>query len=589
MSGAKEDKSMTSIEWRSRLARVAPGLASMLSYERVDFPHDLIAGLSVAAVAIPVGVAYAQLAGFNPAIGLYASIFPLVAYAIFGTSRQLIVGPDAAVCALVAGAITPLAAGDQNIYWSLSETLTFLVGVFCIAASFLKLGGIADFLSKPVLVGFLNGVAIHIALGQVGKIFGFGISSHGIVPVFIEFARKLNQTHWPTLLIGLAAFALLALFPKLLPRLPAALIVMISGGVAVSLMGLGGRGVKTIGPVAAGLPQVRIPHFPPQLLPDLLTETIGVALISFSHMMLTSRSFASKNRYDVDPDKEFAALGLANLASAISQGFAVSGADSRTAMNDSSGGRTRVAGLVAAGVVAAVVMFLTGPLQYVPIAALGAVLVKAALSLADLRTLKTLYRIDRREFGLSIVATVGVVALGAIKAILIAVLLAIIRFVRLVSRPKVEILGTVEGFPGFHSVERHKNASTVPGLLLFRFNAPVVFFNAAYFKREVLAAVVAAGPRLKWFVMDMIPVTLLDATGLYTAAEVISTLAERGVVFATAGRLTELSDRATNSQHPFQRSDMRQFPTLRAALQAYRREHESTTSGSSLDAQRIAS
>lgn len=579
---------MTSTEWRVCLARVAPGLASLLGYQRTDFLHDLIAGLSVGAVAVPVGVAYAQLAGFNPAVGLYAGILPLVAYAIFGTSRQLIVGPDAAVCALVAGAITPLAAGDQNLYWSLSETLTFFVGIFCIAASFLKLGGFADFLSKPILVGFLNGVAIHIALGQVGKIFGFGISSHGIIPVFIEFAQKLNQTHWPTLLIGLAAFAALGISPKLIPRLPAALVVMIAGGVAVSFMHLGALGVKTIGPVAAGLPHVRIPHFPPQLLPDLIAEAVGVGLISFSSMMLTSRSFASKNRYDVDPDKEFAALGVANLASALSQGFAVSGADSRTAMNDSSGGRTRVVGLVAAAVVAAVVMFFTGPLEYVPIAALGAVLVKAALSLTDLRTLKTLYRIDRREFALSIVATVGVVAVGAIKAILIAVLLAIIRFVRLVSRPTIEILGTVEGFPGLHSIERHKNANTIPGLLLFRFNAPIVFFNAPYFKREVLAAVIAAGPALKWFVMDMIPVTLLDATGLYTAAEVISTLSDRGVVFATAGRLTELSDRATKSQHPFNRLDIRQFPTLRAALQAYRREHEPTTNDGSLSTERIA-
>ena len=564
---------MLSGEWRPGLARIAPGLLSLLTYKRTDFPHDLIAGLSVAAVAVPVGVAYAQLAGFNPAVGLYASILPLIAYAIFGTSRQLIVGPDAAVCALVAGAITPLAAGDQNLYWSLSEALTFVVGVFCIAASFLRLGGIADFLSKPILVGFLNGVAIHIALGQLGKIFGFEISSHGIIPTFIEFVSKLSQTHWPTLVLGLAAFVLLAISPKLFPRLPAALVAMIAGGVAVSVMHLGALGVKTVGPVRAGLPQLRIPHFPAELLPALLTETVGVSLISFSSMMLTCRSFASKNRYDVDPDKEFAALGAANIASALSQGFAVSGADSRTAVNDSAGGRTQIAGLVACGVIAAVLMFFTGPLQYVPVAALGAVLVRAASSLADISTLKALYKIDRREFALSIVATVGVVAVGAVKAILIAVMLAIIRFVRLVSRPKIEVLGTVEGFPGLHSIERHKNATTLPGLLLFRFNAPIVFFNAPYFKREVLAAANAAGPELKWFVMDMIPVTLMDSTGLYTAVDVISTLSERGVVFATAGRLTELSDRAAKSQRPFDRLDIRRFPTLRAALKAYRREH----------------
>ena len=579
---------MNSIGWKPGLARFAPGLASMLAYKRSDFPFDLIAGLSVAAVAIPVGVAYAQLAGFNPEVGLYASFLPLVAYAIFGTSRQLIVGPDAAVCALVAGAVTPLAGGDQNLYWSLSEALTFFVGAFCIAASFLKLGGIADFLSKPILVGFLNGVAIHIALGQLGKLFGFTISTHGAIPVLIEFVRKSNQTHLPTLLIGLGAFAVLAISPKLIPRLPAALVVLIAGGVVVSVMRLGALGVKTIGPVAAGLPRMRIPHFPTELLPDLLSETVGVALISFSSMMLTSRSFASKNRYDVDPDREFAALGVANVASAVSQGFAVSGADSRTAMNDSSGGRTHLAGLVAAAVIAAVVMFFTGPLQYVPIAALGAVLVKAAFSLTDVRTLKALYRIDRTEFALSIVATVGVVAVGAIKAILIAVLLAIVRFVRLVSRPKVEILGKVEGVPGLHSVERHKDATTIPGLLVFRFNAPIVFFNAPYFKREVLAAVLSARSKLKWFVIDMIPVTLVDATGLYTTAEVIHTLSELGIVFVTAGRVTELSDRATESQRPFNRSDIRQFPTLRAAIKAYGREHPLLVEDGSLTTRRIA-
>ena len=220
-------------------------------------------------------------------------------------------------------------------------------------------------------------------------------------------------------------------------------------------------------------------------------------------------------------------------------------------------------------------MFFSGLLEYVPIAALGAVLVKAALSLVDFSTLRTLYHIDRREFALSILATLGVVAVGPIKAILVAVVLAIVRFVRLVSRPRIEILGCVKGFPGLHSIERHENASTVPGLLLFRFNAPIVFFNAAYFKRAVLAAVEAAGSGLKWFVIDMIPITLIDATGLYAAAEVIDTLADRGIVFATAGRQTEWSDWAKKNPLLLNRPKIARFPTLRAALKAYRREHGS--------------
>jgi high affinity sulfate transporter 1 len=564
----------------SWLARIAPGLANLLSYKLADLAPDLVAGLSVAAVAIPVGVAYAQLAGFNPAVGLYASILPMLAYAVFGTSRQLIVGPDAAVCALVAAAVAPLAGGDNNLYLSLTVALTFFAGVFSIAASFLQLGGLADFLSKPILVGFLNGVALSIALGQIGKIFGFAIAAGGIVPRLVEFLSKIHMTHLPTLALGVAAFALLVGSPKLFPRIPAALLAMAVAALVVKVLNLERIGVKIIGPVPAGLPPLRLPHFPSSLVPSLLAEAAGVTLISFSSMMLTARSFASKNRYDIDPDREFAALGVANIASAVSQGFAVSGADSRTAVNDAAGGRTQMAGLMAAAVIAAVLMFFTEPLQYVPSAALGAVLVKAALSLTDWKTLKMLYHIDRREFALSALATVGVVAVGAVKAILVVVLLAVGRFVRLVCRPKIEILGSVPRFPGFHSLERHENAKTVSGVLLFRFNAPIVFFNAPYFKREALAAAEAAGANLKWFVMDMIPITMIDATGLYIAEEVVSTLAARGIVFVAAGRQTEWQ--AWAGTRPQLGTDhILRFPTLEVALTAYSRETGLERSGQS--------
>jgi MFS superfamily sulfate permease-like transporter len=321
-----------------------------------------------------------------------------------------------------------------------------------------------------------------------------------------------------------------------------------------------------------------LPTFPTDLLPQLIEDAAGLALVSFSSMMLTSRSFASKNRYEVDTDQEFAALGAANIASALSQGFAVSGADSRTAMSDATGGRTQVTGLVAAGVMAAVLMFLTGSLRFVPLAALGAVLVKAALSLIDLGTLRELYRIERREFALAILATLGVVAVGAIQAILVAVVLAILRFVRLVLRPKTAILGSVKGIPGFHAIERHADAATIPGLVLFRFNAPVVFFNAPYFKREVIAAADAAGSDLKWFAIDMIPVTMVDATGLYAADEVIRSLEARGVLLVAAGRQNEWMNWAEKHQIGSNFPKIRFFPALSAAVDAY--QHEVTTTAS---------
>jgi high affinity sulfate transporter 1 len=565
------DQSPTTSTGVRYLRRFAPGLARLLAYQRSDLPHDLIAGLSVAAVALPVGVAYAQLAGFNPAVGLYSSILPLVAYAIFGTSRQLIVGPDAATCALVAAAVAPLSSGDQDLYESLSITLALLAGLLCIGASFLRLGALADFLSQPILVGFLNGIALSIILGQIGKVFGYSITAGGIIPRLVEFIQKLELTHWPTLAVGLSTYLVLTVIPRLVRRVPAALVAMVLAAVAVRLFGLEAYGIKTVGQIPAGLPPLRIPHFPLSLVPSLLGQAAGLALVTFSSMMLTSRSFASKNRYDVDADREFLALGAANIATALSRGFAISGADSRTAMSDSAGGRTQVTGLVAAGTIAAVLLFFTGPLRYVPIAALGAVLVKAALSLIDIPSLRDIYKLDRREFALSVLSTLGVVAVGAIQAILVAVVLALLRFVKLVSRPKVEILGKVAGFPGFHSIERHPEAVTVPGLMLLRFNSPIVFFNAPYFKREIMATAKAAGPSLKWLVVDLLPITMVDATGLYTAVEVADTLSAQGVVLAAAGRQTEWRLWSESQQRAPEERKIPIYPTMNEAIRVFLR------------------
>ena len=557
--------------WGQRLSRFAPGLPDLIRYDKAHLPYDLVAGLSVAAVALPVGVAYAQLAGFKPEVGLYASILPPVAYALFGTSRQLIVGPDAATCALVAAAVAPLAAGNEETYFALSMTLAFLAGAFCIIASFLRLGALADFLSRPILVGFLNGMALSIALGQIGKIFGFAITREQILPRLLEFVSKLELTNVPALAIGATAFIVLAFTPRIFPRVPAALAAMVVTGALVKLLGLEALGVQTIGLVPAGLPPLRIPTVHPEQLPHLCAAAAGVALIGFSSMMLTARGFAAKNRYEIDVDREFAALGAANIAAALAQGFAVSGADSRTAMNDASGGKTRVAGLFTAATIALVLLFFTGPLQYVPIAALGAVLVRAAFSLLDLNALKLFYQLDRHELSFSLIATLGVAAVGAVQAILVVVVLALLRFVHLVSRPKVEVLGKVPGLPGLHSIDRHSAATTIPGLLIFRFNAPVVFFNAPYFKRSVLERVNAAGPDLKWFVLDMIPIpiAMMDITGLQAAGDVIETLRERGITFIAAGRESEWRE---YSQRRKLKSDVRTAPTLRAVVKQYARE-----------------
>lgn len=554
------------------MARLAPGLATLLAYRASDLRHDLTAGLSVAAVAVPVGVAYAELAGFPPVVGLYASILPLVAYALFGTSRQLIVGPDAATCAMTAAAVAPLAAGDSDLYASLTMALALFAGSFCIGASFLRLGALADFLSKPILVGYLAGVAWAIALGQVGKVVGFPLEASGILPRLLELIQKLPATHWPTLAVAAGALAVLLLTPKIAPRAPAALVTLVVSAIAVALLELDQAGVAVLGEVPAGLPALRLPTIPGDLLGRVLAEAAAVALVSFTSGIVTTRAFAAKNHYDIDVDREFAALGAAQIAAAVSQGFPVAGADSRTAASDAAGGRTQVTGLVAAGAIMLVLLFFTGPMRYVPIAALGAVLIKAAISLVDVQAFRDLLRIDRRELLLAVLTMLGVVWLGAIDAVLLAVLLALLRFIRVVARPEVERLGSQPGVRGFHDVRHYPQAGTPPGLLLLRFNGPLAFFNAPHFRERVLAAAAAAGPGLRAVVLDTTGLsTREDATSLFVLLDLRDELRARGVELVLAGKrhLIEEWRRARGfADEGVGRPSLRVFSSLEDAVEA---------------------
>lgn len=551
--------------------RIAPGLRTLRHYRRADLRPDLAAGLSVAAVAIPVGVAYAELAGFPPASGLYASMVGMLAYALFGSSRQLVAGPDAATCAMLAAALGPLAAIGSPEYLAWSLALTFLVGLMCLAASRMRLGALADFLSKPILVGFLNGIALSIVLGQLGKLFGFALQSTGMVDRLVEIVGKLPQTHLPTLAVGLLSFAILMWTRRRLPNLPSALVVMVLLGALVALFGLDRYGVAVIGEVPAGLPRLALPDLSVSAMHTLFAAAAGIALVSFSSAMLTARSFAARNGYEIDPDRDLGALGVANVASSMLGGFAVSGADSRTAVSDAMGGRTPMVSIVAAGGVALALVLLTAPMRYVPIAALGAVLVYSGIFLFDLSALRALWRLDRNEFWLAVVVLVGVVVSDVVQAILVAVGIALVRFVRLTARPPVEVLGKVEGLPGLHATARHENARTREGITLLRFNAPLVFFNAPYFRQRVLAAADESGEGLRWLVLDLLPVSRIDVTGFYALKEVRDALAKRGVELKFAGRTTELAGYLAGRGIDFGPVRESTYPTLRAAYKAYRK------------------
>lgn len=553
--------------------RIAPGLKLLSTYRGEWLRHDLAAGISVAAVALPTAIAYAQLAGFDPVVGLYASILPLLVYALFGTSRQLMVNPDAATCAMVAAIVAPLAGGDPSTYLSLSVVLALLTGLVCIAGGFFRLGFIADFLSKPILIGYLNGIALSILLGQIGKVFGFSMESGGIIPRLLEFADKLPQTHLPTLAVGAGALAVVLGVHRFFPRLPSPLLAVIVAVALVKALRLDELGVATVGKVPAGLPQLRPPDFSLEHLDELFGGAISV--VSFSSMMVTARSFAARRRYDIDVDRELTALGACNIAAGISQGFAVSGADSRTAMGDVMGGKSQVTGLVAAIVMALVLVWFTEPLSFVPNAALGAVLISAALGLFDISALRRLRQISRSEFAVAVITLVGVIALGVMKGILVAIGIALLLLLIRACRPSDAVLGRVQGLKGFHDVARHQQAATPPGLVLYRFPSALVFFNAPYFKKRVLD-IVDSRPDIKWFIVDGSPVNAVDSTGAETLEALTEDLAARGVRLGIANFRSE-------PRAMLRRAGVLEligadfiFPTLKSAFNSFRATRPAT-------------
>jgi high affinity sulfate transporter 1 len=550
----------------------APGWRQLLGYRREWLPHDVAAGVSVAAVALPTAIAYSGIIGLPPVTGLYAAILPLLVYAALGTSRHLIVNPDAATCALVASTLAPLAAGDPASLPALSVVLALLTGAVCIAAGAFRLGFVADFLSRPILVGFLNGVALHILLGQISRLFGFRMESHGIVPSLIELVGKLPQTHVPTLVVGLLALGALLATRRFLPRVPAPLVAIVVGIAVVKAGDLGARGVAVVGAVPAGLPALAWPELEREAARPLLLGALGVALLSFSNAMVVARSFAAKGRYEVDADREFFALGACQIAAGLSQGFAVSGTESRTAMNHAMGGRSPAAGLVAAVLMAAMLLFLTGPLAHLPQAALGAILVMAAVGLFDVREMRHLWQVSWQEFAVALVTMLGVVALGVLDGILLAVLLAILFLLGRASRPPDAVLGRVEGLRGWHDVSHHPGAETQPGLVLYRFGSAIVFFNAPYFKKRVLE-LASQRDGTRWLVVDGSPINTIDATGAAILDDLAEALRQRGIRLAFANLRSQVRAGLERAGVGARLGEDAFYATLNSARRAFEAQH----------------
>ncbi|HCF4084994.1 TPA: SulP family inorganic anion transporter [Pseudomonas aeruginosa] len=551
------------------LARWVPGLDSLLHYRRAWFRPDVQAGLSVAAIQIPTAIAYAQIAGFPPQVGLYACILPMLIYALIGSSRQLMVGPDAATAAMVAAAITPLAAGDPQRLVDLSMIVAIMVGLFSIVAGLARAGFIASFLSRPILVGYLNGIGLSLLVGQLGKLFGYEAATSGFVAGILALLENLLHIHWPTLILGSLSLLLMVLLPRRFPQLPGALCGVLLASLAAALLGLDRYGVELLGEVPAGLSQLSWPQTSLEELKSLLRDATGITVVSFCSAMLTARSFAARHGYSINANHEFVALGLANIGAGVSQGFAISGADSRTAVNDMVGGKTQLVGVVAALVIAATLLLLNKPLGWVPMPALGAVLLLAGWGLIDVQALKGFWKLSRFEFSLCLLTTVGVLSVGVLPGIFVAVSIAVLRLLYYTYRPSDAVLGWMHGIDGQVELAKYPQATTLPGLVIYRFDAPLLFFNADYFKQRVLA-VVDGSERPNAVLLNAEAMTNLDISGLATLHEVQQILKAQGVHLSLARVTGQTLDLLQRSSMLGEIKPPLVFSSVRSGVSAYR-------------------
>ena len=484
------------------LHRFIPGLTIFLQYQRGNFRFDIIAGLSVAAVAMPVGIAYAEIAGVPVVYGIYSAMLPLLAYALFGSSRQLITGPDAATCIMVASALGPLAGGDSHRYMELMISL--------------------------------NGIALIILVGQLPKLFGYKSEARDFLEKLIEFIQKIEGTHMPTFIIGFTALAILIALKRWAPRLPGALIVTALGIIVVEALHLKSQGVAVLGTVPAGFPTFHVPTFDPLRLKMLVTHAAGIALISFTSGILTTKSFARRNRYDIDANQELIAFGACNIVTSFAQGFPVTGADSRTAVNNDMGGKTQLVGIVAAGVMMLFLLFFTAPLASLPNAALAAVIAIASIGLFDLASLRELYAASRRELAFSLVTTIGVLYFDVLPGVAIAIVMTLFWMLLSASKPHDAVLGRVPGISGFHDITDYPNATTPPGLLLYRFDGDILFFNVDYFKERIMSAIDKSPTPIERVIIDASPVNVVDITALHKLKDLRDELEKRGVLIIFA-------------------------------------------------------
>ena len=552
------------------IARHAPGLDRLLHYERGWLRVDILAGLTVGAMLVPQGMAYAELADMPPVTGFYAALLALVAYAIVGSSRHLGVGPEPGTAILAATGVGAIAAGDPARYLALMAALALTVGVLCVLAAVARLGFIASVLSKPVLVGYITGVGLTLLSSQYAKFTGIPIGSDEFFGRTGDLVSGLGEIDGLTLTVGVATLALIIALRSRLPTVPGALLGVVLATVTAVVLGLGDEGLALVGEVPQGLPSFGLPDVGVGDVVELLPVAAGIALVGYSDNVLTGRAIGTRMGYRIDPNQELAALGVSNLCAGFSQGFPISSSASRTAVPASLGSKSQLVGIVAAVIVVATLLFLSPVLAEIPQAALAAVIIGAAIAIIDVAGFRQLWAVSRAEFLLAATAALAVMVFDVLIGVLIAVGLSLLVALGRIARPHDSILGAGQDLDGWVDAQTHPSARTLPGLLVYRFDAPLFFANADRY-RERLEQLVEENPgEEEWLVLDFEGVGEADTTAIDMLVELLAEHQGAGRVVAIARANERVLQRLERAELLEPTGSVVVYPTINSAVRAFR-------------------
>jgi SulP family sulfate permease len=549
--------------------RLLPGIAVLRGYDRAWLPSDLLAGLTVGAMLVPQGMAYAELAGMPPITGYYAALLGLVVYAILGTSRHLGVGPEPGTAVLAATGVGWIAGGDPARYAGLMATLAVLVGALCLAAAVLRMGFLAELLSKPVLVGYISGVGLTLLSSQLGKALGVPIAGDGFFPRFFDLPQKIGQTHLLTLALFAGSLALMLALRRLAPKLPGALLAVALATLASVAFDLPARGVRVVGEVPSGLPAFSVPSLALSDFRALLPTALGIALIGYTDNVLTARSIGARLGYRIDSNQELVALGAINLAAGVSHGFPVSSSASRTAVPASLGSKSQLVGLVAAAFLVLTLLLLGPVLSRMPQPALAAVIVSAALSVIDLAGLKRLWKTTRAELALAVFAALGVMIFDVLDGVMLALGASVLLALARIALPHDAVLSASETLDGWVDAEQYDLEPTHPGLLVYRFDAPLFFANASRFRERLHLMLDKKPGDEDWVVLDFEGIGEVDATALEMLEELVLELAARGVTVAIARANERAMGRLARASLLAPAGKILSFATIASAVKAF--------------------